>query len=362
MYEGFFGFHTRPFASVPRIDHYFAGSAIEAARQTLVRCIERAEGPGMVVGPAGIGKTLLCQLLADRFRAEFAVALLSSGGLMTRRGLLQAILFALGQPYRGMDEGELRLALIDFLTLGDRCPNGMLLLVDEAQTLPLRLLEEIRTITNLVMGGEARTRLILAGAPVFEERLASPRLESFSQRLAARCYLEAMNRAETQAYIHAAIQLSGGIAEQVFPTEACQSVSEATNGVPRLINQVCDHALLLACASGRREVAAACVREAWSDLQQLPTPWQEATPAEKAGGAIEFGQLDDEPERSVQASAPPPAGSDGEAPVLCVTRGPTEPLPEPIERLEQIEQALGALDEDFQPAGSVGPESVYRGL
>lgn len=354
MYEGFFGLQQRPFVSVPRTDLYFPGKVVESARLTLVRCIQRAEGPCLVIGPAGCGKTLLCHLLAQQFQDDMKVSLLSGGGVTTRRGLLQAILFALKQPYRGMDEGELRLSLIDYLTLGDRCPPGTLLLVDEAHTLPLRLLEEVRTLTNLVVDGQPCVHLVLSGAPVLEERLGSPRLESFSQRLAARCYLEAFNRTETQEYVRAALRGMGG-AEQIFPAEACEAVAQATNGVPRLINQLCDHALLLACAAGRREVTAACVQEAWSDLQQLPAPSHES-PAGEPGGVIEFGQLDDEPERSGEVSSTEPSGAD------CVSGGSdipggTEALsPEPIERLERIEQALDALEEDFQPAGSIGPE------
>lgn len=354
MYEGFFGLQKRPFVSVPRTDLYFAGKVVESARLTLTRCIQRAEGPCLLIGPAGCGKTLLCHLLAEQFRDEMEVSLLSGGGVTTRRGLLQATLFALKQPYRGMDEGELRLSLIDYLTLDDRCPHGTLLLVDEAHTLPLRLLEEVRTFTNLVVDGQPCVHLVLTGAPVLEERLGSPRLESFSQRLAARCYLEAFNRTETQEYVHAALRGAGG-AEQIFPAEACDAVARATNGVPRLINQLCDHALLLACAAGRREVAAACIDEAWSDLQQLPTPSHES-PAGGPEGVIEFGQLDDEPERSGEVSATEPSGADRASGVGGIPGGTEALPPEPIERLERIEQALDALEEDFQPAGSIGPE------
>ena len=144
------------------------------------------------------------------------MALLSSGRLSTRRALLQAILFELGQPYRGMDEGELRLALVDYLTAGEDCPQGMVLLVDEAHTLPLRLLEEIRMITNLVRDGQPAVRLVLAGGCVLEERFASPKLESFSQRIVARCYLESFNRTETQQYIRAQIDAAGGGGEDAL--------------------------------------------------------------------------------------------------------------------------------------------------
>ena len=109
MYEAFFGMTERPFTAVPHAGCYYPAAAIEGSRQTLSRCIERAEGAALLVGPAGTGKTLLCQILADQFRDKYEIALLDSGRLCTRRALLQAVLFELGLPYRGMEEGELRL-------------------------------------------------------------------------------------------------------------------------------------------------------------------------------------------------------------------------------------------------------------
>ena len=211
-------------------------------------------------------------MLAEQFRRSFQVAMLASGRLSTRRALFQAILYELGRPYRGMDEGELRLAVDRPSDRRRGDSHGMVLLVDEAHTLPLRLLEEIRLLTNLARDGQPLVRLVLAGGPVLEERLASPKLDSFSQRLAARCYLEAFNRTETQDYIQSQINSAGGRGEQVFPEAACQSVFQATGGVPRLINQVCDHALLLAYVAGRKSIEPANIEEAWADLQQLPTP------------------------------------------------------------------------------------------
>lgn len=359
MYEACFGLSKRPFASVPQVDQYYPGTAIEAARQTLARCIERAEGVGMVVGPSGTGKTLLCQMLAQQFGDSFKVVLLTSGRLSTRRALLQAILFGLGQPYRGMDEGELRLAMVDHLTLGEDCPRGMLLLADEAHTLPLRLLEEIRMITNLASEGQPRARLVLAGGSMLEERFASPKLDSFSQRVVARCYLDSFNREETQGYIHSQIGWAGGEGEQVISLEACHAVYQATDGVPRLINQVCDHALLLACAAGRQPVDGAAVEEAWADLQQLPPPWRGDAEDGKSGeGVIEFGGLEDESEKDDEAIDPDRAAGDQEpsVPMLRVAPDSEEPAPDPVDQVDRIQQTLASLDEDFQPAGSIGPE------
>jgi type II secretory pathway predicted ATPase ExeA len=355
MYEAFFGLDGRPFAPVPRVDHFFPAATIEAARQTLSRCIQRAEGVGMVVGPSGTGKTLLCHVLADHFQEGLKTVLLSSGRLGTRRALLQAILHGLGQPYRGMDEGELRLALVDCLVSAENCPAGALILVDEAHTLPLRLLDEIRLLTNLVCHGQAQVRLVLAGGPILEERFASPRLDSFSQRLVARCYLESFRRDETEAYIGTQVRRMGGDGG-LFPPEVCHAVHRATDGIPRLVNQVCDHALVLAYAAGKSPIEAATIEEAWADLQQLPTPWNgEAREQKSTGGVIEFGGLVDEPEPAAAAGRPDDDGSQTSWPAC---QGPSDadaPVP-PDEQLTRIEQQLSELNEDFQPAGSIRPE------
>lgn len=254
-----------------------------------------------------------------------------------------------------MDDGELRLALVDYLTTSPECAAGVVLLVDEAHRLPLRLMEEIRTLTDLARGGQPHVRLVLVGGCALEERLAHPRLGALSQRMVARCYLEALNRTETQAYVHAQIARVGGRADLLFPAEACQSVFQATGGVPRLINQVCDHGLLLACTSGRRRVESAVVEEAWADLQQLPTPWSDETPEQK-GGVIEFGGLDDSSDLSDESS---PVAEAASLPPFRITPDLEEletPEGDPGQQLEEIEQMLCKAGGDFEPAGSIGPE------
>jgi type II secretory pathway predicted ATPase ExeA len=355
MYDGCFGLNRRPFASVPQIDHYFPATAIEGARATLARCIQRGEGAGLVIGPSGTGKTLLCLVLAEQVRRSFQVVMLASGRLSTRRALFQAILYELGQPYRGMDEGELRLAVVDYLMTGDGSSRGLVLLVDEAHTLPLRLLEEIRLLTNVARSGQPLVRLVLAGGPVLEERFASPKLDSFSQRLAARCYLEALNRTETQDYIQSQINAAGGRGEQVFPDETCESVFRATGGIPRLISQVCDHALLLAYVAGRKRIEPAHIEEAWGDLQQLPTPWSGESKTEQPSGVIEFGSLDDSADSTPGAADAATAAG----PALRISSAEEEHEAddsEPARQICRIERLLAEADDDFQPAGSIGPE------
>jgi type II secretory pathway predicted ATPase ExeA len=344
----------QPFASVPQTDQYFPSATVESARLALTRCIERGEGVGMVTGPTGTGKSLLCRLLAEQFKATFPVVELSCGRLSTRRSLFQAILYKLGQPYRNMDEGELRIALVDYLTLGKAPYRGMVLIVDEAHTLPLRLLDEIRMLTNLAGQGRPIVRLVLAGNGTLEERFAAPRMESFNQRISTRCYLESLSRSETQDYIHAQIDLAGGCGIDLFSEDACQSVFKATDGVPRLINQLCDHALLVAYVAGNRIIDPAQIEAAWADLQQLPTPWNGDSPREQCG-VIEFGRIDD----SADETSPPIAADSEEFPGLRVANDFDEveaELSEVCQQIEHIDETPDGSAGDFQPLGTNQPE------
>jgi hypothetical protein len=201
-------------------------------------------------------------------------------------------------------------------------------------------------------------RLVLAGGAVLEERFASPKLDSFNQRLAARCYLDAFNRTETQEYIRHRITFAGGRAEVLFCDETCQTVFQATGGVPRLINQVCDHALLLTYVGGRQQVIPADVEEAWADLQQLPTPWSGEAKTESSGGVIEFGALDDAADETARPHVTA-ASSEAAAPALRIspTLDEVESDPgEPAQQIHRIKQLLAEADDDFQPAGSIVPE------
>jgi len=297
MYEAHFQMHRRPFPPSADVSTYVGVGPVEEAGQTLLRVIQRGSGPGLVVGSAGTGKSMLCELLAEHFGQRMHVALLANGQLANPRALFQAILFELGLPYREMDENELRLALVEFLTDVKRCPLGLLLIVDEAHCLPLRILEEIRMLTNLVRDGQSRVHLVLAGGTALEERFTNPKLDSFNQRIAARCYLERLSREETVRYICEQVTAAGGNAETTFHNDAMAAVYDATDGIPRLVNQLCDHALVMAAVGGHTSVTSETVQEAWADLQQLPAPWLEPSTAKHAAAGeqhvIEFGALDD---------------------------------------------------------------------
>lgn len=377
MYESFYQLSARPFLAAPLAERYYPAASIEQARVAVVRCVERGTGPAVVMGAAGTGKSMLCHVLAAQLGDRFAVATLASARLCTRRALLQNILYELKLPYRDREEGELRLALVDYLQSDSVADDGMLLLVDEAHTLPLRLLEEIRMITNLVRGGRPRVSVVLAADLVFDERLASPRLESLNQRIAARCYLQSMTRDETTEYVVAQLSAVGADVGTLLTPDSFAAVYRASDGVPRLVNQVCEHALVLASIGQRPAIDAQGIEEAWGDLQQLPVPWDGHETHEPSAGhdILEFGELDEEPavdldvasaadaeDTATGADAPsapestePNAASDGDderrqvvsmSPVVGPRLNPRDPDSDDV----------ADMDHSFQPPTSAAPE------
>jgi len=286
----------RPFAAAPDPSRYFPASAIEEARQRVGRSIQRGEGPVLVIGAAGLGKTMLLEVVAQQFREQFRSILLVGGQLCTRRALLQMILFQLDLPYREMDESELRLSLLSYLQ-----PHGtvnqnnkarrILLLVDEADALPPRLLEELRVLTNLSEAGQLLVNLVLAGNPTLEEQFADPKLDLFSQRVSARCYLSAFGRDETFQYVRAQVAATGSDPAALFTEDGLEAIFAATDGVPRLVNQLGDQLLWMVAETGFSPLDGMIVQQAWSELQQLPAPWNTQS-SEPVGVPVEYGELD----------------------------------------------------------------------
>jgi type II secretory pathway predicted ATPase ExeA len=296
MTHTFFGLTAAPFSAAPNPQTYFAAGSSEQARHALARCLLNAEGVAMLVGAPGLGKTTLLGVLAQQLIETCDLAVLSAGHLTTRRSLLQSILYELQMPCVERDEGDMRLALLDRLSLADAAP--LVILCDEAHTLPQRLLEELRLLNNVVRDGVSKIRLLLVGNPSLDERLTHPKLETLQQRIATRCYLHAWNRGETREFVRSRIYHAGGIPEQIFTHDALDAIFRATDGIPRLVTQVASHALSLAAEQGRHTLDKSLLEAAWADLQQLPPPSKGESlqfgKPETSSSVIEFGILDDQ--------------------------------------------------------------------
>jgi type II secretory pathway predicted ATPase ExeA len=254
----------------PRPQFYHAAAEIDGALRGTERCIRRAEGVSLIVGPPGTGKSLLLLKLAEQIRDDFDVALLTGASICTRRALWQAIMAAIGEPYRGIDETELRIAIVERIRGLAAAGSGLVILVDEAHTLPTRLIEELRLLTNVPTPLPA-VHIVLVGTTRIDEMLGSPRMASLAQRVAVRGYLEPLDHAETVAYLQTQVRAAGLHWEKLFAPGSDDAVYQVTEGVPRLINQVCDHALVLVAECGR-PVTPADIASAWRDIQRLPAP------------------------------------------------------------------------------------------
>lgn len=261
---------TRPFMAAPRTQFYHPATQIDAALRGIERCIRRAEGVSLVVGPPGTGKSLLLAKVAEQIRDDFDVALLSGASICTRRALWQSVLAAIGEPFRGIDEAELRIALVERIRGLAATGSGLAILVDEATTLPTRLIDELRLLTNVPTPLPA-VHIVLAGSLRLEEMLAAPRMESLAQRIAVRAYLEPLDHAETVAYLQTQTQAAGLSWDALFAGGCSDAVYTATEGVPRLINQLCDQALVLV-AECNRQVTPSDIATAWREIQRLPAP------------------------------------------------------------------------------------------
>lgn len=411
MYESFFGFVKRPFLAVSTLDRYFPSISVEQTCQTTTRAITRGEGPVAIFGGTGLGKTMCCMRVADNFRRNFEVVMLASSQLITRRALLQSLLFELRCPYREMSEGELRLTLMNRLQPSTENPtDGLVLIIDEAQTLSMKLLEELRLLTNVVRNGTPRVRMILCGTMRLEECLSHPHMESLNQRLAARCYLTPMSMSETGQYVKHKIELSGVDSSTIMTRDALEAIYRGSDGIPRLVDQLADQALLLACNDRERPVSAAMVGRAWCMLQQLPNPWSEpesiakpevterfisqssttnvvpsslpsptSTPtntpvftktlahASAASSGIEFGQLDEEPDTAIAPNLFPQSASleryqlnnpivDDQSYAVPESRLPIEP------KKNLLDVFAGDFDEEFTiPVQSSASYNAYSG-
>ena len=304
MYQSFFGLRDRPFVSIPNVRHYVPLESIQLAHEALNRCVVNGNGPGLLIGQPGTGKTLLLRKIESDLRTSASVVYLFGGHLATRRVLLQSILFELGLPFRDMDDAELRLALTNHVKQLDDSNLGVILLVDEAHGMSSRVLEELRVLGELLINDRPQVRVILAGTAGLEERLAAPELSALSQRIAARCYLSTLNQTDTQQFLDT--QLKRASADEpldIFTEAAVKAVYRATDGIPRLINQLAEHALYTAYAAGDSRITGESVADSWADLQQLPSPtlvpeWTASSAAhnppsdsQSVDNVVEFGLL-----------------------------------------------------------------------
>jgi type II secretory pathway predicted ATPase ExeA len=262
MYESHFGLRQRPFRASPDSGGYYPATGHEEALQRLLRALADGEGPVLLSGAPGTGKTLLCHCLLERLGPDVTSAFLTQGHFGGRAGLLQAILYDLSMPHEGRGEQELRLALTDHLLRNYADGKRAVLVVDEAHHLSPDLLEELRLLGNLEARQGKAVQVVLAAQASLFVTLGRPDLASLSQRLAVRVAVEPMSVPEAADYLVHQVRVAGGRPEDVIAEEARELLARGTRGVPRLLNQAAHEALTLACSAGVRPVDAEAALEA----------------------------------------------------------------------------------------------------
>src|SRR5580704_8098590 len=290
MFESFFGLRKRPFAALPDADCFVPLEGICQAFDGLFQAAAEGRGIGVLTATAGLGKTLVCQRLARELSASFRVVLLPTGNFLTRRSLLQAILFELGHSFVRMGDQELRLALSTTLQSLRPAHRGLVLIVDEAHLLAARMLEELRALLSFGEGGEPLVRLVVSGQLSLEETLSRPQCDAFNQRIACQAMLPAFTREESSSYVTRRLAWAGANISDVFAREAVAAICEAADGVPRCLHQLADHCLAIGTSRSEKPISLRIVREALDHLKQLPLNWAEPTTGRATTNLLEVAR------------------------------------------------------------------------
>jgi general secretion pathway protein A len=252
MYETYYGFAEKPFSLTPDPKYLYRSQSHANAFDLLQYAIRRREGFVVVTGDIGTGKTTLCRALLEEIdRATFTALVLNP--FLSEEDLLKRILQDFGVVSReemkegrlaGVTKPELIDALYDFLLSLIPLKASAVLIIDEAQHLPLPVLEQIRILSNLETDKEKLLQVILVGQLNLQALLRSPQLRQLDQRVSIRYQLAPLDRDTVGAYIAHRLTIAGGSAAVSFTPKAIDEVHRSSAGIPRLINLICDRALL----------------------------------------------------------------------------------------------------------------------
>ncbi|WP_295957133.1 XrtA/PEP-CTERM system-associated ATPase [Rhodoferax sp.] len=245
MYENFYGLTTKPFQLNPDPLFYFASKQHRRAKAYLEYGVLRNEGFIIITGEVGAGKTTIVRSLLDSLDADKVVA----GNLVTTQldaeDTLRMVGAAFGVRTKDSSKADILLALEAFFvsqtSLGKRC----LLIIDEAQNLTPRAVEELRMLSNFQFGKQSLLQSFLIGQPEFRDILQNPNMQQLRQRVIAACHIGPMDLEETQGYIEHRLKCAGWTERPYFSATAFESIFDASGGIPRRINLICDRLLLL---------------------------------------------------------------------------------------------------------------------
>ena len=261
-YASFYGLTSKPFLANPDPKFYFPSEAHLRATAYLEYGMQQNEGFVVITGELGMGKTTIIRRTLDSLDPNEIIA----AHLVSTRGDADNTLHLVGAAFgihtKGVEKSDVLQSLEAFLigltSKGKRC----LLIVDEAQNLTVKAVEELRTLSNFQFGNQPLLRSFLVGQPEFREILQSPQLTQFRQRIIASYHIEPMNEGETRDYIEHRLKCAGATGYPSFTPDGFEAIFNAAGGVPGRINSLCDHLLLFGYLSNKKEFNAKDVEEA----------------------------------------------------------------------------------------------------
>ena len=261
MYEAFYGLTSKPFQLNPDPSFFFGSKQHRRAKAYLDYGVSRNEGFIVITGEIGAGKTTILRTLIESLHGSNVVV----GHLVTTQlgaeDTLRMVGASFGFKVKDVPKSELLITLEAFLisqtSKGKRC----LLIVDEAQNLTPRAVEELRMLSNFQFGNQALMQSFLVGQPEFREILQRPEMEQFRQRVAATCHIGPMDQDETRQYIEHRLKCAGSTGKPSFEPGVFEAVFQASGGIPRRINSICDRLLLAGFLAGKTHLGVEEITE-----------------------------------------------------------------------------------------------------
>ncbi len=266
MYIKFYNLRELPFHVTPDPRFLYWTRHHREAFEQILYGIQNRKGFIELTGDVGSGKTTLCRAILSTLGSDVSTALLLNPCLSPTQ-LLRAMLNDFGLPIRGRDRLAYIEALNEFLLEQNRLGNNVALFIDEAQDLSSDVMEQIRLLSNLETDQHKLIQMVLCGQPELRNRLDQPELRQLRQRIAVRCYLSPLTLEETMRYIEHRLKVAGSDGRLTFEPEAVREIYRYSRGCPRLINAICDGALLAGYVARSRDIDLRCVQTALEQLR-----------------------------------------------------------------------------------------------
>ena len=266
MYKEFYGLRANPFNVNPDPRYLFLTRHTEEALACLTYGIQSRKGFVLLTGEVGTGKTTLINKLLEWLRLQqVATAFIFNSRLNTTQ-FLDYMMADFGIPCDSKSKSQVLLRLYNWLLDRYRAGETAVLIVDEAQNLSDEVLEEIRMLTNLETFTEKLLQIVLVGQPELEQKLKQPQLRQLRQRLTLRARTHSLSLEETKAYIEQRLRIAGANGEQIFDPQAVVEIHRCANGIPRVINLLCEHCLVSAFVDQQRLIGPGVVETVARDF------------------------------------------------------------------------------------------------